>query len=259
MIAFILLILIMLVSTYLFLRWFTFTPPQNIRRGVKRFGLLIIVLFFVLLAATGRLHWAVVAVASVLGALIPLAQRLLPLLIQFAPFLHRIYRQHQARKQARPHAQSGNKSEVDSRFLKMTLDHDTGIMSGEIVSGPETGKTLDSLPLERLLNLVKYYRHEDSDSAQLLEAYLDRHHGAAWREHEEEERQTHTSGEMTQAEALSILGFDDRNNTELPNREEIIERHRQLMLKLHPDRHGSTYLAAQVNRAKEVLLQANAR
>ena len=57
-------------------------------------------------------------------------------------------------------------------------------------------------------------------------------------------------GEMTEEQAYKILGLE-KPATE----DEIIDAHRRLMQKIHPDRGGSDYLAAQINHAKNMLLK----
>jgi len=56
-------------------------------------------------------------------------------------------------------------------------------------------------------------------------------------------------GNMTTVEAREILGVKPD-----ATREEIIKAHKRMMQKVHPDRGGTDYLAAQLNQAKDTLL-----
>ena len=160
----------------------------------------------------------------------------------------------------------GSTSRVETGRLRMTIDHDTGELTGEVLGGAYRGRTLDSLSRTELLALLSECRREDPESARLLEAYLDRRLGAGWRDGGEDPaaRGTHGTGAgagagtgagagefpMTAAQALEILGLGPD-----ATREAIVSAHRRLIQKLHPDRGGSGYLAAQINRAKDILLR----
>ncbi|MDR3421373.1 MAG: DnaJ domain-containing protein [Xanthobacteraceae bacterium] len=146
----------------------------------------------------------------------------------------------------------GQVSRVRSAFVEMELDHDSGALRGHILAGQYEGISLDALDPPTLIGLLGEI---DDDSRQLLMSYLDRRE-PTWREHAErdaagwERSSAAPSGKMTEEEAYQILGLQPGASAE-----EIGRAHRSLMKKLHPDQGGSTYLAARVNQAKDVLLR----
>jgi DnaJ domain len=144
----------------------------------------------------------------------------------------------------------GQTSRVRSAFVEMELDHDTGAMRGRILAGRHEGASLDALDVETLVGLLPDI---DEESRALLATYLDRRE-PGWREHAQGDAATGQGaprgGPMTEQEAYQILGVEPGASAH-----EIGRAHRSLMKKLHPDQGGSTYLAARVNEAKDILLR----
>jgi hypothetical protein len=153
---------------------------------------------------------------------------------------------------ARMRKSTGQVSRVRSAFVEMELDHDTGTMRGRILAGRHEGAALDALDVATLAGFLPDI---DEESRSLLMAYLDRRE-PLWRENAQADatagssRRGWSTGKMTEEEAYQILGVQPGASAK-----DIGLAHRSLMKKLHPDQGGSTYLAARVNEAKDVLLR----
>jgi len=151
---------------------------------------------------------------------------------------------------ARTQKSSGKTSRVRSAYVEMELDHDSGGMRGHIVAGRHQGAALERLDVKTLVGLLNEI---DEESRALLMAYLDRR-DPRWSEHAQGDaaagRPAASSGKMTEQEAYQILGLEAGASAN-----DITRAHRTLMKKLHPDQGGSTYLAARINEAKEILVR----
>ncbi len=151
----------------------------------------------------------------------------------------------------------GMGSAVSSKWLEMHLDHDSGTMNGTVREGTYQGKALDDLD-EPSLQALYGELQGDQESLALFEAYLDRR-VPGWREDVEGDadpgpRRPANAGAMTDEEAYEVLGLAP-GATEA----EIRSAHRRLMMRMHPDQGGSTFLAAKINEAKDRLLRRNHR
>lgn len=158
----------------------------------------------------------------------------------------------------------GQRSRVRSRHLDMSLDHDTGEMDGTVRSGRFAGERLGGMSLAELKEVYADLA-QDAESVALMESYLDRRFpdwrgeaggartsnggdGGAWG------GKSAATGPMTLDEARKVLGIGT-GATE----QEIRAAHRRLMKNLHPDQGGSTYLAAKLNEARDLLLKRGGR
>ncbi|MGD9860020.1 MAG: hypothetical protein AB7S90_08185 [Marinobacterium sp.] len=70
------------------------------------------------------------------------------------------------------------------------------------------------------------------------------------RQQKKQQRSNRPNKQMSRDEALEILGLKPD-----ANRDDVIQAHRRLIQKLHPDRDGSAYLAARINEARDRLLE----
>jgi len=206
--------------------WYANTSVHQAGRALKVLLWLGVAILFVLIATRTSLF-----------ALIGSALALLPLLSAL--------RGARNRSRAKAGPSPGGASTVRADWLEMTLDHDTGDMSGVVLKGRFADASLDDLGREDLDAFAGECR-EDANSARLLAEYMQRRFGEA-----PGGRQTGASpaGAMEPHEALAILGLEEGADVEA-----IESAYRALMKRAHPDHGGNAYWAARLNEAREVLL-----
>jgi hypothetical protein len=246
MVQFLVLGLFLLVGLILLSRWLANAEPRTVMRALKWAGVGLGLLVILFLTATGRLP-------AILGALGALA----PMLLRWRAIANRL-------KSARgpsPNQRSG----LDTDWLHMELDHDTGRMDGRVRRGRFAGRTLSEMNRSDVLDLLDECRAADAQSVPVLEAFLDRRFGPEWRAEAGAEagagagagderatgRPPGGDRAMTPEEAYRMLGLEPG-----ADKEAIKRAHRRLMMKLHPDHGGSDYIAAKLNEAKDLLLNS---
>ena len=230
--------LICIAGAVFVLRWLFTAEPRRIVQALRWAGLAIAVVIALFVLLTGRFQ-LLIATAALLF-----------------PWIARIRAFRRAAKAARGPTE-GRTSQVQTRFVTMELNHDSGEMDGAVQEGPYAGKLLSGLALDQVLEVYREALAADSQSAQVLQAYLDRMYGKTWGERMGEAHGgaegprdgVRPAGPMTVHEARRILGVASN-----ASQDEIKRAHRRLMRQYHPDRGGSDYLAARINEAKEVLL-----
>lgn len=232
-----LLVIAAIIALWWFLQRFARVSNPQQKQMLVKFVLYGLGGLLLLLVVTGRAPWFF----ALLGIAIPWLQRFLT--------LHQAWRIFRRPASSTPSA--GQYSTVISEYLEMRLDHDTGEMNGLLLKGEREGQFLDDLDQPQLLELLSQFT-PDTDSQNLLMAYLDARFGEQWREQAGSSGQeSGVSGntDMTRSEALAVLGLD-----ETASEDEITAAHKKLMQSLHPDRGGSEYLASKINQARDLLL-----
>lgn len=213
-------------------------PLEKRKSYYWRSGLWAVLIISVALAATGRMHWVGAALAGAAVAaktLLHTGMRVLPFLQMWGRF-------------------KGGPSQFSTRSLHMEINFSTGQMDGDILQGEFSGRRISSLSEDELNKLAEWLRGQDRESFVLLQAYMMRKgRGAQGRQyaHGDQGQQQNTASwsDISTEEAYKILGLQPG-----ASKEDIIQAHRRLIQKLHPDRGGSDYLAAKINAAKDKLV-----
>jgi len=251
MVAYLVLGVALLAGFVLLSKWFVTADTQSVGKALKIVGVLFGVLLVFYLLISGR--WVLLP-ALLLGALPWIGRRRK---LGRHPGFGGAYGGFGAGPAP------GQSSTVETKYLRMLLDHGSGTMDGEVIAGRFQGRTLGSMSVEELLTLLAECHAEDEQSERVLETYLDRVHGADWRDRAGEadagkagagwgggSSRATASGAMSRAEAYEILGLAPG-----ASESEIKEAYHRLIGKIHPDAGGSTYLAAKINQAKDLLLR----
>ncbi len=232
----------LLIGGWLLARWYATAQPADILRAVRWTAATLLVVGLAAIALSGRwnLLWM--------------------LLFPAVPLLTRWRAIKSMQKNARGPT-GGQTSQVDTRFLRMELDHDTGDMDGEVREGPFVGSRLSALKLGEAIELWRAVAQADEQSRIVLESYLDRAH-PEWRDVVGEAATSGRDegagnaespwarGDMSVEEARQILGVDAETSDA-----DIEAAWRREMKKAHPDQGGSDWMAAKVNQAKDTLLK----
>jgi len=211
------------------------------KQGKIKIAMIVLGLIFLLAAVTGRAN----AAFGIIGAAMTQVMRLAPLLIKFAPGLAGMFS-----NKVGPGGQN-SQSRVSTKSLVMTLDHATGKMNGEIITGALSGKRLSDLTTNELKRFYQDCAESDPEAIRILQAYIARER-SDWDDAPSDQsgpEQASLGDAVTVREAYDILGLEQG-----ATKKEIAQAHKSLMMQFHPDKGGSNYLASKVNEAKRVLL-----
>ena len=231
--------MVLLVCGLLLIRWFIVAEPRTLTLAAKAAGVAILALLAAYLALTGRIGW-------ILG--------LLPFLLLL---LRRVGLGGAASLGGFSLGATPRMSNVRTRFLEMRLDHETGELDGDVTQGAYAGRQLSAMSTDELLDLLRALHVDDRKSALLLEAYLDRR-CPDWRTRsagddagpgDRQDDGAAAAGVSSAEDAYRVLGLEPGASDAA-----IREAYHRLIASVHPDKGGSSFLAAQVNRAKDILL-----
>ncbi|TFH69057.1 hypothetical protein E3W66_03740 [Gammaproteobacteria bacterium LSUCC0057] len=231
--------LILLVAILLLLLWwwrsFNAKPAEQKRSFLITSGAYLLAAIAIAAALTGRMHW----VGAALAALLAGGKTVLAVALRSAPILRLVARLRPLRPT------------MATSLIRVTFDLASSTVSGVLLpsesAGELAGSDVKQLTEQQYQQLWQLWQQSDRQSALLLRACRLGPAGYT----QSADSSSDDGGALTVSQATQILGLSSA-----PSREQVVAAHRRLIQRLHPDRGGSDYLAAQINQAKQVLLDS---
>lgn len=224
-----------LAALYWLYKYLRAANPGERKKLILKYAFWGLIAITVLAVVTGRMHWLGIVFAALLGFI----KFGLSTFLRFLPVLKMIGA-----------SQAFKNPVFKTSHIEARLDLARGTIEGSVIAGPHAGKRLDELSASELDELANHYRDIDKRSYYLIMVVRQRQGGQQYSAGGN--RNTYSdAGTPSIKEALQILGLEGT-----PSKDEIIQAHRRLIQKLHPDRGGNDYLASRVNLAKDVLLNS---
>ncbi|MEE9446772.1 MAG: DnaJ domain-containing protein [Arenicellales bacterium] len=216
-----------LVAVMWFMGWYGKADPVKRNNAIKLGLLYFVGIALLLLVVMGRVPW------------------LFAMFTAAVPFIHRIMRYRGILKTVGALAgRTFGLSTLTTLWLVLNYDMASRSFDGNVRQGEFEGRKLSELSdaeLDALLAIVK----DDFQSRAAVNAYILSKKGRAYTQQSTEQNTGANSG-MSLTQAYEILGLDENASLD-----EVKTAHKRLIQKLHPDRGGSSYLATQINTAKD--------
>jgi len=221
--------LLVLVGVMWFMSWYGKASPAQRNKSLKTGLLYAVAGALLLLVVTGRIP----VIFAALSAAVPILHRLLA----YRGLIGTI---------GRFAGEKLGPTRFTTLWLIVEYDMAHRSLDGSITRGQFEGRKLSQLSgsnLQALLEEVK----DDFQSRAAVNAFIMARNGQ--RNQQNTPPPPSTGGKMTASQAYEILDIQTDATDE-----EVKQAHKRLMQKLHPDRGGSSYLASQINAAKDTLL-----
>ena len=225
--------LLVLIGVMWFLSWYGKASPGSRNKAIKTGLLYIVAGALLLLVMTGKIP----VIFAAISAAVPILHRLLA----YRGLIGTI---------GRFAGEKLGPTRFTTLWLIVEYDIARRTLDGNIIRGEFEGRMLsqlNALELEKLLQEVK----GDFQSRAAVNAFIMARNGQS----NDQNRQSspNVDGKMSASQAYEILDLQADATDD-----DVKQAHKRLMQKLHPDRGGSSYLAAQINAAKDTLLNRHA-